>query len=127
MTADSEKVNIGMAYERLAEALQKPKYTPGRIKKTPTRISKMAKLLFYTKSLMGDIKMERSQDELEHFQYVIYARKSSEEEEAQINSIDDQVRLCREYADRHNLDVLKVITEENPSSMPTTVPNLPHY
>lgn len=56
--------------------------------------------------------MEHNQDELGHYQYVIYARKSSEEEGAQINSIDDQVRLCREYADRHNLDVLKVITEE---------------
>lgn len=33
MAESSEKANIGMAYARLVEALQKPKYTPGRIKK----------------------------------------------------------------------------------------------
>ena len=35
--------------------------------------------------------------------YLIYARKSQESEERQVQSIDDQVSLARELAERHNL------------------------
>lgn len=38
--------------------------------------------------------------------YAIYARKSTEEGNRQVNSIEDQVTLCREYAARHNLNVV---------------------
>lgn len=44
--------------------------------------------------------------------YVLYARKSTEDEGSQVNSVDDQVRLCMEYAETHNLRVVKIIKEE---------------
>lgn len=38
--------------------------------------------------------------------YAIYARKSTEENNRQINSIEDQVALCQEYAARNGLNVV---------------------
>lgn len=53
-------------------------------------------------------------DELDitKLRYVLYARKSTEDEGSQVNSVDDQVRLCMEYAETHNLRVVKIIKEE---------------
>ncbi|MDK2899304.1 MAG: site-specific recombinase [Patescibacteria group bacterium] len=44
--------------------------------------------------------------------FVLYARKSTEDEGSQVNSIDDQIRHCMEYAESHNLRVVKIIKEE---------------
>ena len=43
--------------------------------------------------------------------YVLYARKSSTDESHQENSIKDQLKLCREYAKKNNLNVVKELTE----------------
>lgn len=53
-------------------------------------------------------------DELDitKLRYVLYARKSTEDEGSQVNSIDDQVRFCLEYAESHGLHVVKIIKEE---------------
>lgn len=42
-------------------------------------------------------------DELDitKLRYVLYARKSTEDEGSQVDSIDDQVRICLEYATNH--------------------------
>ncbi|WP_309708788.1 recombinase family protein [Armatimonas sp.] len=42
---------------------------------------------------------------------ILYARKSTESEERQIQSIDDQIRLAYEEAARHNFKIVRVISE----------------
>lgn len=47
----------------------------------------------------------------EHFSYVIYVRKSTDEEGKQVRSIEDQKKECFEYASRNKLNVVDVIEE----------------
>lgn len=44
--------------------------------------------------------------------YVLYARKSSEGEDAQEKSIPDQIQYCEEYAERTELLVVKIVEEK---------------
>ena len=53
---------------------------------------------------------------------VLYARKSQESEERQAQSIDDQLRLCRETARRNNLTILEEITESKSAKEPAQRP-----
>ena len=46
---------------------------------------------------------------------VIYARFSSSGQREE--SIDAQVRFCREYADRHKIDIISVYKDEAISGM----------
>ena len=55
--------------------------------------------------------IENEQD-ITKLRFVLYARKSSEDEGSQAKSIDDQIRSCMEYAERNNLRVVKIIKEE---------------
>lgn len=48
--------------------------------------------------------------------YVLYARKSSEGEDAQAQSVPDQIRHCKEYADREGLLLVGEPIEENGSA-----------
>lgn len=58
--------------------------------------------------------MESENQELDvtKLRYVLYARKSTEDEGSQVNSIDDQIPICLEYAENHGLHVVKIIREE---------------
>ncbi len=44
--------------------------------------------------------------------YVLYARKSTTDESHQEHSIPDQVKYCREFAERNNLHIVAEITEK---------------
>jgi DNA invertase Pin-like site-specific DNA recombinase len=48
--------------------------------------------------------------------YVLYARKSSEGEDAQAQSVPDQIRHCQDYAKREGLIVVGEPVEENASA-----------
>ena len=52
------------------------------------------------------------EQDITKLRFVLYARKSTEDEGRQVNSIDDQVKLCLDYAESHNLRVVKIIREE---------------
>lgn len=57
-------------------------------------------------------KKERSLLEGEEPRYVIYARKSTEDEKRQVQSISDQLDLCKQFAKDNNLNVVDVRWEE---------------
>jgi DNA invertase Pin-like site-specific DNA recombinase len=44
--------------------------------------------------------------------YVIYARKSTEDDKRQVQSIEDQVDHCKNFAKKENLDVIDILREE---------------
>lgn len=50
--------------------------------------------------------------------YFIYCRKSTEEEERQILSIEAQLAELREYAKEHNLFILREYTESQTAKEP---------
>ena len=50
--------------------------------------------------------------------YLLYARKSQESEERQIQSIEDQLHRAREFARAHGLTVLEEITESKSAKEP---------
>ncbi len=50
--------------------------------------------------------------------YLLYARKSQESEERQIQSIDDQLHRCREFAKSQGLSILDEITESKSAKEP---------
>ncbi len=54
--------------------------------------------------------------------YILYARKSSESEDRQVQSIDDQLRAVREFAIRTELDVVAELTEAQSAKAPGTRP-----
>ena len=54
--------------------------------------------------------------------YLLYARKSQESEERQIQSIDDQLTRCRAFAAAHGLSVLDEITESKSAKEPQRRP-----
>lgn len=58
--------------------------------------------------------------------YVIYARKSTEEGNRQVNSIEDQIALCQDYAARNGLNVvLPPITEQKSARYSTNFQSKP--
>lgn len=54
--------------------------------------------------------------------YILYARKSSESEDRQVQSIDDQIRVLREFAQRVGLQVVSELTEAQSAKAPGTRP-----
>ena len=55
---------------------------------------------------------------MDKIKYFLYARKSSENEDRQIQSIDDQVNRLKELARDLNLDIRKIYTEAKSAKMP---------
>jgi DNA invertase Pin-like site-specific DNA recombinase len=54
--------------------------------------------------------------------YFIYARKSSESEDRQVQSIDDQINKLKEIADTLNLEIKKTYTESKSAKKPDNRP-----
>lgn len=54
--------------------------------------------------------------------YILYARKSSESEDRQVQSIDDQLRVLRDFAKRTGLHVVAELTEAHSAKAPGTRP-----
>lgn len=54
--------------------------------------------------------------------YVIYARKSSESDDRQVQSIDDQINRLKELARDLNLNVIEILTEAKSAKKPNNRP-----
>ena len=54
--------------------------------------------------------------------YILYARKSTEGDDRQIQSIDDQVKIMTEVAERLRLKVVKVVREAKSAKSPNNRP-----
>jgi len=56
------------------------------------------------------------------WKYVIYARKSTDEKERQVRSLGDQIKECKDYAERNNLHVVDCISESETAHEPDVRP-----
>ncbi|MEN9413002.1 MAG: hypothetical protein RLZZ342_89 [Candidatus Parcubacteria bacterium] len=56
------------------------------------------------------------------YRYVIYARKSTDDEEKQERSLPDQVHACQEYADNLDLEVVEIVQEAESAKTSDTRP-----
>ena len=54
--------------------------------------------------------------------YFIYARKSSESEDRQVQSIDDQLKSLKKIADEHDFSIKKIYTESKSAKKPNNRP-----
>ena len=54
--------------------------------------------------------------------YFLYARKSSESEDRQVQSIDDQINRLKQLATGLNLDIKKIYTEAKSAKKPNNRP-----
>ncbi len=50
--------------------------------------------------------------------FVLYARKSSEREDRQIQSIDDQINYWNKRAKEEGIEIIKIYTEEKSAKTP---------
>lgn len=55
--------------------------------------------------------MEEEQIDKSKLRYVLYARKSTEDEKRQIKSVEDQIIECTQYATHNHLRVIEVLQE----------------
>ena len=60
--------------------------------------------------------------DLSKLRYVLYARKSTEDENRQVRSIDDQIRDCEKLARELGLNVVAVIKEKKSAKKPSQRP-----
>lgn len=63
----------------------------------------------------------RNKDEItQPLRYVLYARKSSEENDAQLKSLPDQIKYCKDYAARNGLRIAAIVQEAQSAKTPAT-------
>lgn len=63
-----------------------------------------------------------NEQKIEKTKYFLYARKSSESEDRQVQSIDDQTDRLKQLAYDFNLDIKKIYTEAKSAKMPNNRP-----
>lgn len=56
------------------------------------------------------------------YRYVIYVRKSTDQEEKQVRSLDDQILECKEFAERYGLNAKDVVREAESAKEPDIRP-----
>lgn len=66
--------------------------------------------------------MEPEEIDVTKLRYVLYARKSTDDPQRQIRSIDDQIFECRQLANRLEISVVKVLKEKKSAKTPNQRP-----
>lgn len=71
-------------------------------------------LLKYAYSYVRKKRKSKGEKELEDVKryYVIYARKSTEDDKRQVQSIEDQIDQCKKFAKREGLEIVEILREE---------------
>ena len=59
---------------------------------------------------------------MSQIKYVLYARKSTESEDKQVQSIEDQINAMTEYAEKHGLRIVKKLRESRSAKTPNQRP-----
>jgi DNA invertase Pin-like site-specific DNA recombinase len=55
------------------------------------------------------------------FKYILYARKSSESEDKQMASIDDQIKVLNDLAEKEGIEIIEIINESRSAKAPGRV------
>ena len=71
---------------------------------------------------LQNIKSEEMAYTPEKYRYVIYARKSTDENDKQARSLPDQISECKKYAEAHDLKVVEIIQEAESAKQSDTRP-----
>lgn len=66
---------------------------------------------------------DETQIDISKLRYVLYARKSTDDPQRQLRSIDDQIKECKEFAERIGIKVVKIIKEEKSAKKPGLRPH----
>jgi DNA invertase Pin-like site-specific DNA recombinase len=74
---------------------------------------------FWTKQKQNSMTQDIKETKIKYF---LYARKSSESEDRQVQSIDDQVNRLKKLASDLNLDIKKIYTEAKSAKKPNNRP-----
>ncbi len=61
---------------------------------------------------------DETQIDIGKLRYVLYARKSTDDPQRQLRSIDDQIKECREFAARIGIKIVAVVKEEKSAKKP---------
>ena len=64
----------------------------------------------------------KENDSPENYRYAIYARKSTDDSEKQVRSLDDQIAVCKEYAEKNDLRIVSIIRESESAKEPDIRP-----
>jgi len=59
---------------------------------------------------------------MKQIKYIIYARKSSEDQDRQVQSIDNQVKILKELAQSLGLSIIDILTESKSAKDPDNRP-----
>ena len=70
----------------------------------------------------NDLQMIYMDTDTTNLKYFIYARKSSENDERQIQSIDDQIKFLKSLAENQNLKILEIFEERKSAKDPRNRP-----
>lgn len=73
---------------------------------------------------ISTIQESENKDKPENYRYVLYARKSTDESEKghQVRSLPDQLTDVKKYAEHHNINIVKTITEAESAKEPDIRP-----
>lgn len=61
---------------------------------------------------------DEAQIDISQLRYVLYARKSTDDPQRQLRTIDDQIDECRLMAERLGIKIVKVVTEKKSAKVP---------
>ena len=75
-----------------------------------------------TNLLLSQKEQKAQEIDPKNYKYVIYARKSTNAKDKQERSLSDQVSECQEEINKHNLNCVEVITEQESASEPDIRP-----
>lgn len=61
-------------------------------------------------------------NEIQKLKFFLYARKSSESEDRQVQSIDDQIRYLKDVAEKNSIQIIEVLNESKSAKLPENRP-----